>query len=192
LQGKKTEIIMKDFETLVINRRSTRKFTERKLLPDDVQKILQAALLAPTSKNSKSYEFVAVEDKTVMKQLSECKDSGAAFVGESALAIVVMGDKTKSDCWVEDASIAAAYMQLQAEDAGVGSCWCQVRGRSIMGEDSEQYIRELLHIPHYYGILCIIAFGYKNGEQKLNELSQPVWNQVHIERFRRSDEHLMA
>jgi len=183
---------MKEFETLIINRRSTRKFTKQRFSPDDVQKIFQAALLAPTSKNSKSYEFVAIEEEPVLKQLSECKDSGAALVGASAMAIVVMGDKTKSDCWVEDASIAAAYMQLQAEDIGVGSCWCQVRGRRIMEEDSEHYIRELLNIPHYYGILCIIAFGYKNEERKLNDLSQLVWDQIHVEKFRWSNDHLMA
>jgi nitroreductase len=180
---KRTKIIMKDFEALTISRRSTRKFTERKLTPDDVHKILQAALLAPTSKNSKSYELIAVDNETVLKQLSECKDSGAAFVAESALAVVVSGDKTLSDCWIEDASIAAVFMQLEAEDLGIGSCWCQVRGRRIMEEESEPYVRELLNIPHHYGVLCIIGFGYKNQERKPNDLSKLTWEKVHIGRF---------
>ncbi|MDR2148056.1 MAG: nitroreductase family protein [Tannerella sp.] len=183
---------MKDFESLIVSRQSARKFTERKLSPDDVQKILQAALLAPTSRNSRSYEFVAVENETVLKQLSECKNSTALFLAESALAIVVLGDRTKSDCWIEDASLAAIYMQLQAEDLGLGSCWCQVRGRSIMEEDSEHYVRELLHIPHNYGVLCIIGFGYKAQEGNSGNLSKPAWEKVHIEYFNGGFELLMA
>jgi nitroreductase len=175
--------MMKDFETLTINRRSTRKFTKQKLSPDDVCKILQAALLAPTSKNSKSCAFVAVDDKTALQQLAECKDSGAAFVAESVLAVAVLGNKTLSDCWIEDASIAATFMQLEAEDLGIGSCWGQVRGRRIMEEDSESYVRDLLNIPHYYGVLCIIGFGYKNQDQKLSDLSKLAWDKVHVGRF---------
>jgi nitroreductase len=183
---------MKDFESLIIDRRSTRKFASGDISPDEVQKILQAALLAPTSKNSKSYEFVTVDNKNVLKQLSECKDSGASFVAESALAVVVLGDKTLSDCWIEDASIAAIFMQLAAENLGIGSCWCQVRGRRIMDEDSEHYVRELLDIPHHYGVLCIIGFGYKGQERKINDLSKLTWEKIHIERFNANNEPLMA
>jgi nitroreductase len=183
---------MKNFETLAISRRSTRKFTEQKLSPDDVHKLLQAALLAPTSKNSKSYGFVAVENENVLKQLSECKNSGASFVAESALAVVVLGDRTLSDCWIEDASIAATFMQLEAEDLGIGSCWCQVRGRRIMEEDSEHYVRELLNIPHHFGVLCIIGFGYKGQERKPNDLSKLTWEKVHVERFNANDDPLTA
>jgi nitroreductase len=183
---------MKNFETLVTNRRSTRKFTSKHLSPDDVHKILQAALLAPTSKNSKSYEFVAVEDETVLKQLSECKDTGATFVAESALAVVVLSDKTRSNCWIEDASVAAIYMQLQAEDLDIGSCWCQVRGRDIMGEDSERCVRELLNIPHHYGVLCLIGFGHKGQERHPNDLSKLAWEKVHVGRFNESSEPLTA
>ncbi|MDR2385823.1 MAG: nitroreductase family protein [Tannerella sp.] len=181
---------MKDFEMLIINRRSTRKFKARKLSPDDVHNILQAGLLAPSSKNSKSYEFVAVDNRSVLKQLSECKDSGATFVAESVLSVVVMGNKTKSDCWIEDASIAAVFMQLEAEDLGVGTCWCQVRGRRAMEEDAEQYVRELLNIPYHYGVLCIIGFGYKGQERNPNDLSKLAWEKVHINAFKENNEPL--
>ena len=174
---------MKDFESLIVNRKSTRTFTNRKLSPDDVQKILQVALLAPTSRNSQSCEFVAVDNESVLKRLAECKDSGAMFLADSALAVVVLGDKTKSDCWIENASIAATYMQLQAEEFDLGSCWCQVKGRRIMEEDSEHFVRELLNIPHYYGVLCIIGFGYKAQEHSPNDVSKLPWEKVHIGRF---------
>ena len=43
--------------------------------------------------------------------------------------MVVAVDAAESDCFVEDASIAAAFMQLQATELGLGACWIQVRNR---------------------------------------------------------------
>jgi Nitroreductase len=174
---------MKNFESLIISRRSTRKFTEQLISAEDVQKLLQAALLAPTSKNSKSWEFVAVEDKEMLRQLSVCKDSGAAFLEGCTLAIVVLGNKDITDIWVEDASISAAYIQLQAEDLNIGSCWCHIHNRRLGEMSSEQYVRDMLNIPENFGVLCIIGLGHKDQERKLNDLSKLTWEKVHIGNF---------
>jgi len=171
---------MENFESLITARRSTRKFTEQSISPEIVQKILQAALLAPTAKNGKSWEFVAVEDKEMLKQLSVCKDNGAGFLEGCTLAIVVLGNKTITDIWVEDASIAATYIQLQAEDSGIGSCWCHIRNRQLGEMSSEQYVRDMLNIPDNYGVLCIIGLGHKAQENTPADLSNLKWEKVHI------------
>lgn len=183
---------MKNFESLIIARRSTRKFKEESLTVDEVQKILQAALLAPTAKNGKSWEFVAVENKDLLQQLSTCKNAGGAFLEGCALGVVVLGDKTLTDTWVEDASIAAAFMQLQAEDLGIGSCWCHIRDRYLGEMPSEQYVRSLLNIPENFGVLCIIGFGHKDQERKPNDLTKLTWEKVHIDGFTADDQPLMA
>ena len=54
---------MESFATLIQNRRSTRKFTEQLLSPEQVELILKAALMAPASKRSNPWQFVVVEDK---------------------------------------------------------------------------------------------------------------------------------
>ena len=184
---------MDNFESLIVTRRSTRKYAEMQLSEYEVEKIFQAALLAPTSKNGKSWEFVAVEDKNMLKQLSACKDSGSSFLEGCSLAVVVLGNKTVTDIWVEDASIAATYMQLQAEDLNIGSCWCHIRNR-YLGEkkSSEQYVRDLLDIPGHFGVLCIIGFGYKNRESKPVDLSKLTWEKIHIGSFRTNDKPLFA
>jgi len=184
---------MDSFESFITTRRSTRRFSAEQLSAEEVELLLQAALLAPTSKNCKSWEFVAVEDKNILKQLSVCKNSGSAFLEACALAVVVTGNKTITDIWVEDAAIAATYMQLQAEDLNIGSCWCHIRNR-LLGEDtsSELYVRDLLGIPEHFGVLCIIGFGYKVMENKPADLSNLTWEKVHIDRFKSNDRPLMA
>ena len=174
---------MKDFESLITARRSTRKYTEQQISPEIVQKLLQAALLAPTSKNSKSWEFVAIENKDMLKQLSVCKDSGGSFLERCTLAIIVLGNKAITDIWVEDASIAAAYIQLQAEDSGIGSCWCHIRNRHLGEMSSEQYVRDMLNIPDNYGVLCIIGLGHKVHDNKPVDLSNLKWEKIHIGSF---------
>ena len=120
---------MKSLHNLLIHRRSIRKYTQEALSPEAVKTILEAGLLAPSSKRCTPWEFIAVEDKETLARLSECKTSGAKPIAGAALAIVVTADMTLTDTWIEDASIAAILMQLQAADLGLGSCWIQVRGR---------------------------------------------------------------
>ena len=153
---------MKDFKTLIASRRSSRQFTKELLSPEQVEAILRAGLMAPTSKNKRPWQFVVVEEKEMLAKLAECKPAGAAFLADCALAIIVMGNVMESDAWIEDCSIASIYMQLQAEDLGLGSCWCQVRGRDREDDgDSATYVRQLFNIPYQMEVLSIIGFGHK-------------------------------
>ncbi len=158
---------MKTFDEVLQQRRSHRKFAEGQISKDDTQKILNAALMAPAGKRANAWEFIVVTDKNIAKSLSECKPFGAAFLAEAPLSIVVCADTTKTDVWIEDCSIAAIYMQLEAENLGYGSCWSQIRLRESKQEEKTagQYVKELLQIPENYEILCVVGIGNK-VEQK--------------------------
>ncbi|MDR1336775.1 MAG: nitroreductase family protein [Tannerella sp.] len=171
---------MGNFTSLIINRRSTRRFTGRALSPEQAESILKAALTAPSSKGARSWQFVAVEDKNMLKQLAGCKNAGSAFIEHCAVAIVVTGDTAETDVWIEDAAVASIYMQLQAEDLGLGSCWCQVRNRLTGdGADAGQYVRDLLGIPSRFGVLSIIGIGHREQVRKPVDETQLPWEKVH-------------
>ncbi len=176
---------MKDFESLLQNRRSTRKFTQQLLNPEQVEKILKAGLMAPASKRKNPWQFVVVEDKETLKKLAESKPAGSAFLEGCALAVVVLGNVMESDVWIEDASIAAILMQLQAEDLGLGSCWCQIRNRQREDEsEAEDYVRALLDIPYQLGVLCILGFGYKDQKNRPFDESRLQWEKIHLGSYR--------
>lgn len=104
---------------------------------------------------------------------------------DSALAVVVLGCGMESDVWIEDASIASIYMQLQAEDLGLGSCWCQIRGRQTEGDtESDEYVRQLLNIPYQLDVLSIIGFGYKGQVRSPFDESKLEWEKIHIDTYR--------
>ncbi|MDD3080492.1 MAG: nitroreductase family protein [Paludibacter sp.] len=64
-----------------------------------------------------------------MKKVSESRPHSSQFLAGAPLAIVIIADNTKTDVWVEDTAISATLIQLQAHEAGLGSCWMQVRKR---------------------------------------------------------------
>ncbi len=172
---------MESFAQLIKNRRSTRKFTEQLLNPDQVETILKAALMAPSSKSKNPWQFVVIEDRIMLERLSACKEHGAAYLKDCVLAVVVLGNVMESDVWVEDASIASIYMQLQAEDLGLGSCWCQIRNRQTEDDqDSAQYIRGLLNIPYQLEVLSVIGFGYKAQTRKPFDETRLQWEKIHL------------
>ena len=105
---------MEDFKTLVQIRRSHRKFTDEEISADDVKLILRAALMSPTSKGRREWQFVVVDDKNSLEKISDARDVGSKLIKGASLAVVVLGDPMTNDCWVEDASIAAISMQYQA------------------------------------------------------------------------------
>ena len=175
---------MNSFAELVATRRSVRKYSEKKLTPEQVEQIMKTALMAPSSKHSNSWQFVLVEDEEMLKKLSLCKPKESFFLANCALAIVVLGDPTLSSAVIENTSITAAYIQLQAEDLDLGSCWVQVRGRETeAGQDSEDYVRMLLNIPYHLNIASIIAIGNKVKPNRPFNEDLLQWEKIHIGKF---------
>ncbi|MDR1556289.1 MAG: nitroreductase family protein [Tannerellaceae bacterium] len=175
---------MDSFSELLKTRRSTRRFTDELLTPVEVELILKAALMAPSSKRSTPWQFVVVEEKEMLRKLADSKSQGAGFLKDCALAVVVLAHVAESEAWIEDASIASVLMQLQAEDLGLGSCWCQIRGRQTADDtEAAQYVRDLLRIPYPLEVLSIIGIGHKMQENKPFDESRLPWEKVHIGTF---------
>ena len=175
---------MESFASLIKQRRSTRKFTEEPLTPEQVEAILKAGLMAPSCNRSNPWQFIVVEDKEMLQKLAHCKNGGSAFLEGCSLAVVVCADVMASDVWVEDASVASIYMQLQAEDLGLGSCWCQIRNRVTEDErDSNDYVRFLLQIPYQLDVLSIIGFGHKDQVRKPFDESHLQWEKIHLGKY---------
>lgn len=173
-----------NFSDLVLKRRSIRKFTDQTLESEQVELILKAGLSAPSSKNRKPLEFVAIEDKDILDKLVHCKASGNQAIGNCKLAIIVLGNPIESDVWVEDASIATIMMQLQAEDLGLGSCWIQIRNReTTVGVSSEDFIKDILDLPMHMRVLSIVALGHKDKEKAPIDEANLQWERIHINKY---------
>lgn len=165
-------------------RRSVRQYGTEEIPQEKIDRILQAALLAPSSRNHFPCEFITVRDKDMLKKLSKAKASGSAMLGDADCAIAVIADAEKSDVWVEDCSLAMIYMQLAATELELGSCWVQCRLRaSKSGLDSQEYVRNLLCFPENYSLEAILALGTLQAQPEPRPTGGLQTNKVHIEKF---------
>lgn len=169
---------------LLLQRHSIRRYTDQPISAEDVKTILEAALLAPSSKSLRPWQFVVVEDHATLEALAQCKDFGAKPIAGASMAVAVTVDPAKSECWLEDSSVAAIFMHLQAAALGIGSCWIQVMGRYKGEESAEDIVRTVLEIPDSQKVVCIVTFGYSDEVRKPVDPDKLLWEKVHIGKWR--------
>lgn len=141
-------------------RRSIRKYEKKPIDEGSIEVMKEALLRCPSSRGIRPWTFVFVDDPGVIDKLSRSKEQGSAFLKDAPLAIVVCGDETKSDVWVEDCSIASVVAHLTAHSLGLGSCWIQIRNREHSAQrPAEDFIQELLGLPKNMRVEAIVAVG---------------------------------
>lgn len=158
---------MNSFYDLAKQRRSVRKYQDKEVPKEMVESLLKTVLMSPASKRSNPWEFVVVTDKDKLKDLAGAKKMGGAFIENAPLAIVVMADAEKSDVWVEDTSIASAYLLLAAEDLGLGACWIQIRKRTDNDNTPADFnVKKILGVQKSELVVeSIISLGFKDEEK---------------------------
>lgn len=141
-------------------RKSIRAYQDKAIEQDQLDKILEAGRLAPSATNQQAWKFVLVTDPELRQQMvPACRNQ--AFVGQAPLVMVVCSNEIKDmpcgqPARTIDCAIALSYMQLQAAELGIGSCW--------LGAFSADQVREVLHIPEEYQIVAVSPFGYPAAE----------------------------
>ncbi len=149
-----------EFPELLKKRRSVRNFLDRPIEEAKINQIIAALQYLPSSRSIFPTEFIVVDDKKILKRLSTCRYTGASFIEQAPLAIVVNADSVKSDIWVEDASIASTFILFSAVEIGLAGCWVQIRKRKKGKIFSDGIISGILIIPPNYSVESIIAIGY--------------------------------
>lgn len=166
-------------QDLLMKRRSIRRYTDKPVEKEKIDQLIRAALLAPTSRNSRAWEYIVVEDKKLLEKLALSK-AGAQPLKGAALGIVVLANPEKSDVWVEDTSIATIILQLTAQSLGLGSCWVQIRERMYKeGITAEEYVREILGIPDSLKVESIVSIGYPDEARSLHTDDELLWGKIY-------------
>ena len=154
-----------DFLEVIEKRHSVRKYSDQPVDKAILDAIVRVAQTAPSSRNSKSSVFMIVEDRDTLDALSQMRDYGSALLTGAQAAIVVLGDETKTDRWVDNCAISATFIQLAVTAMDLVSCWVHINGRPCVrlepeGAKAEDYVRNLLGIKDGLKPYCVIAIGY--------------------------------
>ena len=140
-------------------KRAVRKFTDQPLPEETIQAILNAGRRAQSSKNTQPWHFIAITDKEILKQLSECGEWAIHLAGAALGVAILTPDPTEKFQTMFDAGQAAAYMQLAAWELGGGSCLASIY--------QPEKARQSLGFPPEWHLRIAISFGYPADEVKL-------------------------
>lgn len=157
-----------EFKELIAKRRSVRKFTDREVPREVVDRILAEALSAPSARNTRTTRFLVVDDPALVARMAEMRDYGSAFLKGAPLAVLVLGDTSASDLWRENAAISAhGAPSWPASTKGWLRAGCtSTDGPAARTPPTERgpadYLRTFLPVPDGCEPLCAIALGYSD------------------------------
>jgi nitroreductase len=140
-------------------KRAVRKFTPDPLPEEAITTILNAGRRAQSSKNSQPWHFIAITEKAILKQLSECGEWAGHIAGAALAVAILTPEPTAQFQTMFDAGQAAAYMQLAAWEQGIGSCPASIY--------EPEKARQILGFPGEWHLRIVLSFGYPLQEDKL-------------------------
>ncbi|HHY76605.1 MAG TPA: nitroreductase [Firmicutes bacterium] len=134
----------------IANRRSIRAYKNEPVPADALDKILEAARIAPSAGNRQEYKFIVVTDEATRKALvPACNNQ--TFVGDAGAVIVGCATNPERRYHAVDVAIAIDHMTLAAHALGLGTCW--------IGAFSEEKVKELLGIPAEVKVVALLPVG---------------------------------
>ncbi len=140
-------------------RRSIRAYESTPVPREKLEKILEAARLAPSASNIQPWHFIVVTDSEKRKTLS--RGRYAKFLKKSPVVIVGCGDQKASPEWyMVDVAIAMQNMVLTATSEGLGTCW--------VGSFDEDEVKQLLKIPENFRVVALLAVGYPREKRNIS------------------------
>ncbi len=155
-------------------KRVVRQFQEKPLPQEAVLAILNAGRRAQSSKNGQPWRFIAIQDKAVLKSLSECGMYAGHLAG-AALGVAILTSAPDGEFQtLFDAGQCAAYMQLAAWELGIGSCLASIyepeKARLLLGFPEELHLRIALSFGYPLDESALTAPPRKGGRQALSDL----------------------
>lgn len=169
-----------DVSEAIRTKRAIRKFKDEALPEDVIKAILNAGRRSQSSKNEQGWQFIAIQDKSILKELSKCGKFAGHLAGAALGVAILTPDPMAKFQTLFDAGQAAAFMQLAGWELGVGSVPASIC--------EHEKAREILGFPPEWHLRIALSFGYPMKEKKLSAAPKkggrkPLEDIVHWERW---------
>ena len=150
----------------IFDRVSVRRYADRPVEPEKEERLLRAAMAAPSAGNQQPWEFYVVTNRDTLERLSSCSPY-AGCLKEAPLGVVVCcrGDCLMPEYAQIDCSAAVENLLLEAVSLGLGAVWL---GIAPLRERMEA-AREILDLPDNRYAFAFVACGYPEGEEEPQE-----------------------
>lgn len=153
----------------ILGRRSIRKYLDKPVEEDKLQRVLEAARWAPSSRNTQPWAFIVVRNEKMRKKLKELA-YGQDFILQAPVVIIVCSKNGSN--WV-NLGFTIQNICLEAYELGLGTC--------VVGWFDREKAKKLLGVPVGWNVAYLVPLGYpaespKSKRRKLEEI-------VHYEKW---------
>ena len=162
----------------IFERTSVRKYTDQKVTDEQIDKLLKAAMAAPSAMNRQPWEFIVVRDPEMLEKLGRSTPySTPALRSKCTIVTLADANSSGSNIYLHDLGAACENILLEAVHLGLGTVWMAITPSA----EREQAVRELLNIPENIVPFSMIAIGYPAGEVKPKDKFKP--EKIHYEKY---------
>jgi len=146
-----------DVKEAIKKRNSIRNYEDRPVPEEKLLRVLEAARLAPSGRNSQHWKFIVVRDEEKRQELGRL--SGGQYHVHTAPVIIVavaIDPEELMPCGVQaspvNLAIAIDHMTLAALEEGLGTCW--------IGAFAQEEVKKLLGVPEQMSIISLLTLGF--------------------------------
>ncbi|MGN6711858.1 nitroreductase family protein [Anaerocolumna jejuensis] len=164
----------------IFNRRSIRKFKDQAVEPDKIDRLLRAAMQAPSAGNQQPWEFIVIQDKERLAQVAGTSPYAKPIAGSAVTFVLLANEKELKipTAWEQDLSAATQNLLLEAVHLGLGGVWFGVATSDAAAEN----VRKFFELPENIRPFAMVSVGYPDGQK--NEFADRYKaDRVHYEKW---------
>jgi nitroreductase len=167
-----------DVYEAIRRRKSVRSYLDKPVEGEKLQRVLEAARMAPSASNRQEWRFVVVTDPQKRSRLAE-EAAGQRFVAEAPVVIAACAQtdgkimRCGLACYPIDVAIAIDHLTLAAAAEGLGTCW--------IGSFDPEAVRRILSIPEEIVVVELLPLGYPEDPKRVGKSRLPLETIVRYE-----------
>jgi nitroreductase len=164
-----------DIYEAIRTRKSVRSYLPKPVEDDKLERILEAARLAPSASNRQEWRFIVVKDEEKRRRIAE-DAAGQPFIGEAPIVLACCAEtdshrmKCGLECYPIDVAIAIDHVTLAAVAEGLGTCW--------IGAFDQERVKKILGIPEKMVVVELMPLGYPTDPSPVKKRRIPLESMV--------------
>lgn len=163
----------------ILNRRSIRKYTSDKVSDEQIEKIIEAGMFAPSAVNTKPWHFIVLRSQSIFNSIIEANPNAGMLKQASAAVLICFDEKLQHDKGYGpvDCSAATQNMLLAAHGLGLGACWVGIYPR----QNRVDALHKLFELPEHVIPFAVISVGFPNETK--NKPQRFLKDRIHWEKW---------
>jgi nitroreductase len=142
----------------IVDRRSIREYSQKAIEPEKLERILEAARLAPTARNQQDWKLILVKNSAIRDKLVDLAAPHQPFLKGAPILIAACAlnpayvMRCGHPAYLIDLAIVLEHVALQAVREGLGTCWIgsfdEIKAKTVLGIPQDMHIVELMSMGY--------------------------------------------